>query len=941
MPENWRQMRAIDFAEQKLFPKEWSYLGVRGKDAFKKNWQKEKKRLVDAVCDVRTYRRATGLGVVTGTLSGGLVAIDIDGPEAEFMYEALATGQRIVGSKYPKEWYEPYGKEKTMAWTSGKEGRRQILYRIPEGLVNALKGIKTLTCTKIGMFFRPDERIDETWKMVHELVIRYDECMSVLPGSIHPETKKRYQWLSYNGGMPAEAPKWLIDVMLEKAKPQVSGAFLDKEDLDDLRHETHQCQVPPKQIRGWFFSDKVQSLLRPRLEELIFKHPEFDKAPWVDGSGDTPQRQNGCPWHESSSRTAFQYSPESGKWYCHACKVGGDVLDFVHKIRTDDMNADQPDPLSLETYVSEIAPQLGFTYPDDLLPTSKTTAVPRLEMSSREFLDRCRKIIADTTNPAEQSLQLEAFAQQTVWWRQTPAQIRERVARDDEFQRNKNGTLLRSKTWMSEAAPEEYLIPGFLRRPSQVLLHARGGVGKTDTALALAKAIGRGEVLNIRGLDVQCQKGNVLWISGDQSETRLALQLLKHDINPSQADDWFHLVTEWKIDLPSVFTDLIKQVKPALVVIDSLSAVSDIGDVSENEGAYAAPLYSMARRNGAESAPGGFPSCAIVWIHHNTKSGDSFRGTDRILNAVDESWELFQPDEQQEEEFGPNARVLKIGKSRYDRSGDRLLVERDHNLTYTLRDLTPTLWRQGRLRNGDLDPSGVVLEVLRGAEEGWLTLDQVRDGVKEYVLGEGRDRFPKRTAVFKYLQVWVTDGLVEAEEVKSSGRGRPSKRYRLARVEREKDCELIDWDNRDSWPRALSEFIRDTMRPANKFQNEPSVNKKTGVEPGGAPEGGGNLFTEGAAGNLFTVREQNTVAENPCETTVPEDAGNLFTESPGLHAREEADSGDKQDLCPEEGSIGEAPEGEEGVISNEGPIESQVGSGEDWDTWEAFDAMFD
>ena len=59
-----------------------------------------------------------GLGVVTGSFSGGLIALDIDGAQADARY------QEVAG-----EEYEAYGDEKTISWTSGKPGRRQILYQ--------------------------------------------------------------------------------------------------------------------------------------------------------------------------------------------------------------------------------------------------------------------------------------------------------------------------------------------------------------------------------------------------------------------------------------------------------------------------------------------------------------------------------------------------------------------------------------------------------------------------------------------------------------------------------------------------------------------------------------------------------------------------------------------------------------------------------------------
>ncbi|MEA5392150.1 hypothetical protein VB738_12865 [Cyanobium gracile UHCC 0139] len=251
-------------------------------------------------------------------------------------------------------------------------------------------------------------------------------------------------------------------------------------------------------------------------------------------------------------------------------------------------------------------------------------------------------------------------------------------------------------------------------------------------------------------------------------------------IAPEDGDPWFRLVNDWRIDLPGEFNKIVKEVQPSLIVIDSLGSVSDLGDAKENGGAYAAPLYEISRRNVAVDMEDGFPSAAIIWIHHNTKDDAHFRGTDRLMGAVEEMWELRELTEEEEVEHGVNSRILTIGKSRFDRSRDRLLVTRDHNLNYEIRDLTPTLHRMGVGRNGDLDPAGVVLEVLRAAQ-GPLREEEVREDFKAYLQAEGHDRIPKRSTVKRYLHGWIVDGMVTVDKAKVSGkRGQPAKLYSLA-----------------------------------------------------------------------------------------------------------------------------------------------------------------
>ena len=69
----------------------------------------------------RTIKK-NGLGVLTGPINGGLLAVDIDGEDAESVFA------EFMGDDYPN--VDDPG---TMSWR-GKPSNRQLLYRVPEGL---------------------------------------------------------------------------------------------------------------------------------------------------------------------------------------------------------------------------------------------------------------------------------------------------------------------------------------------------------------------------------------------------------------------------------------------------------------------------------------------------------------------------------------------------------------------------------------------------------------------------------------------------------------------------------------------------------------------------------------------------------------------------------------------------------------------------------------
>jgi len=124
----------------------------------------------------------TGIGLRLGGISGGLIAIDVDGELA------FAHLQKISGGLIPP----------TPSWTSGKEGRRQLLYQISQEHWDKIKTIK-IDCNN-GQC----------------LEFRWNGCQSVLPPSRHPETGQ-YNWIISPEETKVEsAPPWLLEFIKSK-----------------------------------------------------------------------------------------------------------------------------------------------------------------------------------------------------------------------------------------------------------------------------------------------------------------------------------------------------------------------------------------------------------------------------------------------------------------------------------------------------------------------------------------------------------------------------------------------------------------------------------------------------------------------------------------------------------------------------------------------------
>lgn len=768
--------RAIDLLRNGVFPEWWSFVPVAGKATFVKNWTNtplSKQACIDAYKLRSDYN---GLGVVTGEHSGGLIALDVDGLAADARYKEAAG-----------DGYEEHGQESSMSWTSGKPGRRQILYRVPSSVLKELRHVKTLILrVEDGQWHlgkgdtqRVQQQAEEGQEGAseaqpyEEVVLRFNHCQSVVPGSVHPELKTRYKWLNYNEGRVERAPAWIMSVLLDFLKP---APLLSAADQQEIEAELGETMIPSPQIRGWFYKEEVQKLLMPRLEELVFNHPVFETYGWKTRDGDKPQRMSGCPWHGGRSGTTFQYSPESGCWFCHACDMGGDLLSFIHRVRTNNKNAPIPTGPDLEMYVAEIATALGFDYPACAKAVQVTAKeVPVKRLTGHEFFSAAQEI-DDNFENAELGdyhlMELVRDAGLSNVYRSGP-QVRAALERFMLHEQQE----IDSPKWQEECRGQrDYLIPDFMSRPSSIMLHARGGMGKTRLAVLLSKIVGQQLPMKIRGLTVTpTTSGNVLFIGNDMSMTDYAEYLDQQGVDSAGADQWFKFKPQWQQSQYKVLVRWLEEFKPVLVVVDSLTSVSTMIAAKEYEKEYANTLYRLARENGTA-----FPATTFLWIHHNTKDGTKFRGTDTLRNAVHETWELKELTDEERVQFGDHALILEIDKSRGMRGGDRFLVREDIEEVLSIEDLTPTVKRSNN-GLGEETPRTLVLGILKEAEEG-LSIKDLRYELNGRLTGRrGEGSYVSARTVQRWVKTWVSAGLVVQMDARRTGqrKGRPEPLFRV------------------------------------------------------------------------------------------------------------------------------------------------------------------
>lgn len=166
--------------------------------------------------------RAVGIGLRLGKASGYVVAIDFDGQSA------IELGKELFG-ELPQ----------TVTWTSGRSGRYQALFVVPE---QYRERVKTKT-TKTGV-------IGDDGK-AEQIEFRYTGHQSALPPSPHPTTDG-YNWINNPIDTPvAELPQSAIDYWLTLSEPKVKQQKTKHKPLTKQQQpKTANSSIPPIPLKN-------------------------------------------------------------------------------------------------------------------------------------------------------------------------------------------------------------------------------------------------------------------------------------------------------------------------------------------------------------------------------------------------------------------------------------------------------------------------------------------------------------------------------------------------------------------------------------------------------------------------------------------------------------------------------------------------------------------
>jgi len=580
--------------------------------------------------------------------------------------------------------------------TSPKKNAAKYIFKLPEELWGSVKGH--------GLRQEDGGDYEILWG-------RQGVLMGVYPGHKRTNTPEGHYLLKGDLNAIPDAPAWLVAEM--KAPPRTNQNrkdldFSDRTD-DEIIQIIGDClSVIPHKGAGsreqWI---QVGMAINSALPN------DMGLALWSSWSAQDPDYS--IEWNEADDH----HNPCTEPWYSFkGSGVGLGTLIWL---------ADREDPKRTR-------------FPEDIAKIVKAAEDKQVQEIRATVLDfdevvKRAKNILDLDNPAEVNYKLNALALQSGYRDQSAI---EKIIVDQLAYENQKG-IFDAEQLMKMDIKREYLIPDLLPNPSVVLIYGAGGDGKSMSAWTLAKHVSSGTPFVVRGSLVPIKKGPVLILNGDQPLTQLREQLEEVDypINTNTK-----ILTDWQLQRYAQFVQLMRDYQPKLVIIDSLIGCSGGKAFDENKSDFATPLYWLTRNNGNL-----FPKTTILIIHHANKNG-GFRGTSAIRDAVDETWALSKPSEEEASRIGKFSRLITIEKSRQGRMGTQLLMQMQDDLSFTIADHTPEV-------ESEPTPTSVTGRVLQRLRVIYPQTRTTNELVDDPVL-EG-----KPPAIRKSVQRLAKRGLIE------------------------------------------------------------------------------------------------------------------------------------------------------------------------------------
>jgi archaellum biogenesis ATPase FlaH len=375
-----------------------------------------------------------------------------------------------------------------------------------------------------------------------------------------------------------EAHKERIDARHnKKTKPVHNGSKLLSDDL--LERAIYECE-DPEILFNW--------------HDHNFQYAGNDK--W---RGD-------CPKHDSESGTSFwvQFNDnENWDWGCPVCteNVRGNVYSYRHWLTSGKF--EQPKKDKFAVIKNQLAKELEVDInQDDLFIAMQNyhdLITTKGGYSARKYAkDNCHKV----------DMSVGLFESTYDLW------LEEVIMNEEDL---RIPTLAERVENLNQEDID--IIPGWIRKGELTLVTGDSGSGKSSLLGDVIHGMIHGG--NVFARRLEPQPGNILLINSDESAMDTSNRLKLRGTDVSRVMN----IEELGLDKGGIarLNKIITLNKPNMVIVDSLTSVTQGGDGDENHPKFANYLYQLKELAKKHNLP-------ILVVHHNNKTG-KVSGTRRLV----------------------------------------------------------------------------------------------------------------------------------------------------------------------------------------------------------------------------------------------------------------------------------------------------------------------
>lgn len=335
-------------------------LPVQGKKPYKHEWQKtttEKNSIITELAN----GVATGYGIKPNYR---FVFLDCDGQSAIDAVDSWLTDPD-----------DKHALQNTVSQTSGKEGRKTYMFKATEDSVDFFNEL--IGGGKNKLIIPTKTYTDDDGKTHHEQVeVFYGSSSQVVGiGSYHPDTGKPYQAINSADDchfypIPDELAVQIgYEINKGKQSKKSNSSKSSKSTKRKSSKSSNSSKSKPKNKRA-NTSRTVQAILE--LNEPHWQvYNNIDHEFSINAGG--TQARGYCPspncTHDNDGGSTFVVNIDPNEdeeyltWYCHGCKIGGNVIHYEAFCEGEDVDSikNGQNPKLYKQYAKQLEQRLGVT----------------------------------------------------------------------------------------------------------------------------------------------------------------------------------------------------------------------------------------------------------------------------------------------------------------------------------------------------------------------------------------------------------------------------------------------------------------------------------------------------------------------------------------------------------------------------------------------------